>query len=136
MGDSRSRREKLEAMANQTASPHEAAVARTKLGKHPTIVTANEKIDGKRMDPPEGWADAVWHAFTQAYTRQASRATYHQWGPIRAPVGIPCPGCGHSALEHVGGTCYACESMICNWVSLGPGNAYGLSPGWHNLKAT
>lgn len=51
MADYRTRREKLEAMANQTDSPHEAAVAREKLQK---MGADTKPPPNKKTAPPRG----------------------------------------------------------------------------------
>lgn len=41
-----------------------------------------------------------------------------------------CPKCGHADNKHVGGTCYACNTIDC-MVILGRGNKWQLPPGWY-----
>ena len=106
--DHRSRRQKLEAMANQTTSPQEAAIARSKL------------VEMRKNDGGD-------HA-----TAQKSRPLS---GPGYAFHGL-CPGCGHTAFLHSTPSGYlGCTTPKCFCLyTFFPYPAFGLDQGWHSLR--
>lgn len=124
MADKRTRREKLEAMANQTESPNERAIARSKLGLPPEGEYTEINIGGfifriRVLDNP-----TIIHRFDPAEAQRTS----HDNSPTF------CPNCGHGEYLHAGGMCYGLwlEPCSCHWSILGTGNAAGLDPGWHS----
>lgn len=112
MADTRSKRQKLEAMANQTASPREAEVARRKLRdmavekEHP-IFRRNRVVSGSSAfwhSPDEGLDtsnEGMKHEDFMDWMRRASshpkrEVEPHEYVAHRGSDALGCTVCGRS----------------------------------------
>jgi hypothetical protein len=127
--------DKLRAMATQTASPHEAEIARRKLATMGAPIRRPPPRQSPPTPPPHQqtmndflndlWGEQIFrsrrryrdpfaeaaqrYAEAQAHVAEEVKRQAEEMRRAQAATIPPCPGCGHPEKEHVIWRCYQCH---------------------------
>ena len=138
MADHRTKLQKLEAMARQTASPQEAEVAKRKLAEmghpqaEPRVLTGPVTWRFSHAATTRAYDDILWRMYTETYDdlfsqvfgdRAKTYTTGYNWwdDDVHHPPGSTqteyCSTCGHSEYAHIkrlakeGYLCTLCDDI-------------------------